>query len=90
MKRVFLLLIIIAGFSFMHLSSAATEEEKYYYAFEERVPLVEKENTLLVKFADGVDKTKARELIKIGISSGYKEKWHNAHTVEIAVDSKKR
>ena len=73
----------------MHLSSAATEEEKYYYAFEERVPLVEKENTLLVKFADGVDKTKARELIKIGISSGYKEKWHNAHTVEIAVDSKK-
>lgn len=59
MKRVFLLLIIIAGFSFMHLSSAATEEEKYYYAFEEKVPLVAKENTLLVKFDDGVDKTKA-------------------------------
>ena len=89
MKRKYLLLTIIAGFSFMLLSSAATEEEKYYYAFGDKVPLITKENTLLVKFADGADKTKAEELIKTGISSGYKEKWHNAQTVEITIDSEK-
>ncbi len=89
MKRIYLLLIIIAGFSFMLLSSATTEEEKYYYAFGDKVPLITKENTLLVKFADGVDKAKAEEIIKTGIFSGYKEKWHNDQTVEITMDAKK-
>nr|WP_319269225.1 S8 family peptidase [uncultured Draconibacterium sp.] len=89
MRRMYSLLIIIAGFSFMLLSSSIAEEEKYYYAFEEKVPLIAKENTLLVKFTDDVDKTKVGELIKTGISSGYKEKWHNTQTVEITVNSEK-
>lgn len=87
MKKIYLLLIVITGFIFLLLSSAATEEGKYYYAFEEKTPLSPKENTLLVKYADGVDKTEVEEFIKTEVPSGFKEKWHNAQTVEITTGS---
>ncbi len=89
MKKIYLLLIIIIGFLFFLLSSATTEEEKYYYAFGEKVPLFRKENTLLIKYADSIDKTEAEEFIKKEVSSGFKEKWHNPQTLEITTESEK-
>jgi len=88
MKKRYLPIVIITGFLFLLLSSATTEEGKYYYAFKEKVPLFPKENTLLVKYADGVNNTEVEEFLKTEVPSGFKWKWHNSQTVEISTRSK--
>jgi len=90
MKKIYFLLTVIAGFLFFLLNSAMpTEDSKYYYAFEEKIPLIPKENTLLIKYVNGFNKTEAKEFLKAEISSGFKEKWHSPQTVEITMESEK-
>lgn len=85
MKKIFFLLVFINAI--LLLSLVTTEEGKYYYAFEEKTSLIPKENTLLIKYVDGFDKTEAEKLIKSVVPSDFSEKWHNAQTVEINMDS---
>jgi subtilisin family serine protease len=90
MKKIYFLLTVIAGFLFFLLNSAMpTEDGKFYYAFEEKTPLFHKENTLLIKYVNGFNKTEAKEFLKAEIPSGFKEKWHSPQTVEITMESEK-
>lgn len=89
MKKIHFFLVIITGFIGLLFGSATTEEEKYYYAFNEKIALFPKENTLLIRYVDNMDKTEAEKFIKKEIPSGFKAKWHNPQTVEVILESEK-
>lgn len=87
MKRNIFTCLLIMGILLLS-TSLNYEEGKYYYAFDEKVPLIAKTNTVLVKYVDGIERTKAIESIK-SISTDFNIKWHDSLTVEISSNLKK-
>lgn len=87
MKKLYITLII-TGFLFIILMSMTSKKEKFYYAFDEKVSLVPKANTLLVKYAESTARIDAEKLIN-RLSLGFSTKWHNSLTAEIIVKSQK-
>jgi hypothetical protein len=61
---------------------------RFYYAFDEKISLFPKDNTLLVKYADVVDTLEVREFLETEASSNLKLWWHDSKTVEIKTGSK--
>jgi len=64
------------------LASLTTQKEKFYYAFNNKIVLVTKPNTLLVKYEKGTDKNKSKAFIMSSVSDS-KMKWHDSLLVEI-------
>ena len=58
MKAHILICIIIAGAVLTALTSLIINNKKYYYAFDQKVELIEKPNTLLIKYNREVEKDK--------------------------------
>lgn len=91
MKAHILICIIIAGAVLTALTSLIINNKKYYYAFDQKVELIEKPNTLLIKYNREVEKDKKEKNIK-ELSSGTIVKWHGSQIAEIISeneDSKK-
>ena len=82
MKRNIFTCVLITGILLLS-TSLNYEEGKYYYAFDEKVPLITKTNTVLVKYVDGIERTRAIELIK-SFSTDFNIKWHDSVTAEIS------
>nr|WP_319570094.1 hypothetical protein [uncultured Draconibacterium sp.] len=72
MKRLYIVLIILSS-GLLFLGSATQVTDKYYYAFDSKVPLFAKENTLLITYVDSSDKNELKELLKKEIPLGVKE-----------------
>jgi hypothetical protein len=81
-----LIFILIAGISLFILSPTTIVEEKFYYAFDEKVPLAIKANTILVKYVEGTERTSIIETVDRFIKD-FTIKWHGPLTVEITVNS---
>jgi subtilisin family serine protease len=62
------------------------QEEKFYYAFDKKVPLIPKPNTLLVKYSEETDKEKVKVLLT-RLDSEAKIKWHNPLLAEVVCSS---
>ncbi len=62
--------------------------EIFYYAFNEKVSLVPKTNALLVKYADGTEKTDAEKLVR-RFSEDLKINWYNSSSAKIITKSQK-
>lgn len=88
MKRSYLVYILIAGISLFILSLTAIVEEIFYYAFDEKIPLVIKLNSILVKYVKGTEKMQIIESI-IRLTNDYNIKWHDPLIVEISASSQK-
>ena len=88
MKIRILALFIIGIFTLMTLISLNTSKEKFYYAFDKKVVLVDKPNTILVKYIQETDKNEMEKIIKKSIS-GINIKWHNHLLSEIKCKSEK-
>ena len=86
MKRNIFTCILITGILLLS-TSLNYEGGKYYYAFDEKVPLIAKTNTVLVKYVDGIEKAKAIEAIK-SFSTDINIKWHDSLTAEISMTLK--
>ena len=89
------LFIMLAGCKKINTDSESVKdykegeyEERFYYAFSEKVPLVVKPNTILVKYIEGTEKTQIIESIG-RLTKDYTIKWHGSLTVEISVSSQK-
>jgi len=86
-KNIFFYLLIVVITLFIS-ASLTSDDEKFYYAFDEKIPLKAKTNTILVKYVEGVKKVKAIKFIE-ELSEDFKIKWHNQLTAEISTKSKK-
>ncbi|MBW6481141.1 MAG: hypothetical protein K0B37_17060 [Bacteroidales bacterium] len=63
-------------------------EERFYYAFDEKVPLIIKPNTILVKYIEGTRKTEIEKSVS-RFTKNYTIKWHGTLIAEISVSSQK-
>ena len=62
------------------------QSDKFYYSFDKKIYLFPKENTLLVKYIDGIDKT-TEENYLINNSAGVEIEWIDSLIVEIITTS---
>ena len=93
---VFLLLVVILGAGCEKVEDTNEKErnedtnveERFYYAFDEKVPLIIKPNTILVKYIEGTRKTEIEESVS-RFTKNYTIKWHGTLTAEISVSSQK-
>lgn len=77
----------VAWFAIFTLASLTTnQEEKFYYAFDEKTPLIPQENTLLVKFTKEFDRVNMINFLKESVT-GIIIKWHNPFVAEISTES---
>lgn len=60
----------------------------YYYAFEEKIPLSEVDNKLIVRFDRGEDKIANAIYINNNLSLGTSQQWNDDRTVTITTSSK--
>lgn len=74
---------------FVFMSTTSSNNKKFYYAFEEKIYLIPKENTVLVKYFDEFDK-KNEEQFLTNFSSDINIKWRNDKMVEITASSSKK
>lgn len=81
------IILFFIGLIVMSLSPNDDTDEKFYYAFDKRIPLNLKENTLIVKYEDGYDKEEAEQFLK-RFSSTIKIKWYKTSIAEISTESK--
>lgn len=63
-------------------------EERFYYAFDEKVPLIAKSKTILVKYVEGTGKTEIEKSVS-RFTRDYTIKWHDTLTAEISFGSQK-
>lgn len=63
-------------------------EERFYYAFDEKVPLIAKPGTILVKYVEGTGKAEIEKSVSI-FAKDYTIKWHGTLTAEISVSSQR-
>jgi len=87
----FLLLVVIlnAGCEKAEIDkSNGIARERFYYAFDEKVPLIPKPNTILVKYVEGTGKTEIEKSVS-RFTQDYTIKWHGTLTAEISVSSQK-
>ncbi len=93
---VFLLLVVILSAGCEKVEDTNEEErdedtnaeERFYYAFDEKVPLIIKPNTILVKYIEGTRKREIEESVS-RFTKNYTIKWHGTLTAEISVSSQK-
>ena len=93
---VFLLLVVILGAGCEKVEDTNEEErdedtnaeERFYYAFDEKVPLIIKPNTILVKYIEGTRKTEIEKSVS-RFTKNYTIKWHGTLIAEITVSSQK-
>ena len=89
MKKRWFVYSFIAWFAIFALTSLTTnQEEKFYYAFDEKTPLIPQENTLLVKFTEEVNRVNIENFLKESVT-GIKIKWHNPFVAQISAESLK-
>ena len=69
--------MIIVGFTFISSSSVNLSNNRFFYAYGKKIELVEKPNTLIIKYNDEVEKLQAEEFLK-EISPQAKLKWHGS------------
>jgi type IV secretory pathway component VirB8 len=62
--KIFIYLLIVGGALITMALLPSQQEEKFYYAFDKKTTLIAKTNTILVKYIEGIDKTKAVESIE--------------------------
>ena len=86
MKNQLFIFPIIAGTVLFTFISLIAPQETFYYAFDEKVPLISKSNVLLVKYEKGTDKSIAETYLKKSFS-GIEIKWHNPILAEITLSS---
>jgi len=88
----FLLLVVILGAGCEKDEDANDEdiyvEERFYYAFDEKVTLIAKPNTIMVKYVEGTGKTEIEKSVS-RFTKDYTIKWHGTLTAEISVSSQK-
>jgi len=80
--------MLLLGISLFILSPTTSEEERFYYAFDEKVPLIIKSNAILVKYVEGTEKTQIEESVS-RLTKDYTIKWHGTLAAEITVSSQK-
>jgi len=73
---------------FKEHTTSNKEGRFFYYAFDEKTPLIPQENTLLVKFTEEVDRLNMENFLKESVT-GIKIKWHNSFVAEISTESLK-
>jgi subtilisin family serine protease len=88
MKSKIFTYLVIAGIALTMISLQIPQDEKFYYAFDEKVSLVAKKNTILVKYVEGIEQTIAIESLE-RLSNNFKIKWHGPLTAEISTGSQK-
>ena len=77
----------VTWFAIFTLTSLTNNKEgKFYYAFDEKTPLIPQENTLLVKFTKEFDRVNMENLLKESVT-GIKIKWHDPFVAEISTES---
>jgi len=88
MKKIYFIYLLMMSILILFLTSLTFEEEKYYYAFDQKILLVAKPNTVLVKYTDVAQQSKSLEALE-KLYPNLKIKWHSPSIVEITSDSKK-
>ena len=85
MRKVFI--FFIAGvFMFIFISVDTNNENKYYYAFSNKVIVVPQKSRILVKYSEGIDKSKTEQELK-KIEPGLKVVWRTQQVAEITSES---
>jgi len=88
-QRFLWFLFFIVGLAIFTLASLTTNKEgKFYYAFDEKTPLIPQDNTLLVKFIKEFDRVNMENFLKVSVP-GIEIKWHNPFVAEISTESLK-
>lgn len=83
------MILLILGLILMASDSLNNDQKEiFYYARDKKIPLLIKENTLIVKFIDGFDKEKTEQFLK-GYSSFISIKWIKPLIAEIVVESER-
>ena len=82
MKKNYLIYLLFLCVLIIFLTSSTTEDTTYYYAFDKKIPLVAKHNTVLVKYDKAIGKEKAIESLR-KFSPNAKIKWHDSSIAEI-------
>ena len=80
--RVFIYLLIFTGVALFFYGFIAGSPEKFYYAFDEKIYLIPKKNTLLVKYTELTNKQDIEQHLE-SLSPDAKVNWRNSHVVEI-------
>jgi|GEM_PF-4902545 hypothetical protein len=78
MKSYSFIYIIVTGILLL-FTSLNDNEETYYYAFDKKVALFPKPNTILVKYVEGVKESRVDTSIKT-LSTDFSIKWHDSLT----------
>jgi len=87
MKKQWFVYSFVALFTIFALTSLTSiKERKFYYAFNEKTPLISQENILLVKFTKEFDRVNMENFLKDSVT-GIQIKWHNPFVVEISSES---
>lgn len=90
MKKIYsILLFVLCCFLVVVFTSTNYSDKKFYYAFDEKIYLIPKENEMLVKFTDGFDK-KSEELFLTNLLPDIEIKWRNNSMAEITTLSNKK
>ncbi|MGV8138556.1 MAG: S8 family serine peptidase [Mangrovibacterium sp.] len=87
-SKIFTYLVIVGGALIIMALLPSQEREKFYYAFNEKTTLIAKPNTVLVKYAEGIEKTRVVESVK-NLSTDFIIKWHGPLAAEISAVSQK-
>lgn len=88
MKRNCLINLLFLCVMIIFLTSSTTEDTTFYYAFDKKIPLVAKHNTVLVKYDKAIGKEKATESLR-KFSPNAKIKWHDSSIAEITDNTRK-
>ncbi len=87
MTKQWFVYFFVAWFALLALTSLISiEKGKFYYAFDEKTPLIPQENTLLVKFTEEFDRVNMEHFLKESVT-GIKIKWHNLLVAELSTES---
>lgn len=87
-KTGFLILLLLIIGTGCEKDEDTNAEERFYYAFNEKVPLIIKPNTILVKYIEGTRRAEIEEFVS-RFTKNYTIKWYGTLTAEISVSSQK-
>jgi hypothetical protein len=88
MKTKIFTYLLIAGCALIIMASKISQDERFYYAFDEKVALIIKPNTLFVEHVKGIEKENAEKSLADMVPDA-EIKWHSSILAEIVCNSEK-